>query len=517
MRATTLWTALTLSTVLFAAQANAEKTTYANQTGQKTIGQESSAVVSFANGDWHEKPQAAGQPGPQMQPQMPPGMNPYVAMDPYGQMMMPGMAAGYAPGPVMQAGYGMPMGPAPGMAGPGGPMMDPNVMPASHWGGYGGCQACGGAGCQSCQGGGHLGHHGKLGGNNCCEACGGAGCGGCCGLTGGHVYCGFSRGIGNAWDMTAYGGPCAPRWADVVVDATFFTYEPGNTSRTLTSQGSANNPVLSTDDYEFTNQGGVRMSLNRTFRPGTYLEFSYLGMGNWASSQSVTGPGDLYSPFSGFGVNPAGTGYAETGQGSLQIFSTSNRFDSFELNMKRFFTSANCWWQSSWWVGIRYVRVDDDAVYNTLGSSGNLDYTLDADNDLFGAQFGLDTALRLTTRWTLSLFGEVGVYGNRATYDSTIALNDAATVLQETASSRRGSMVVEGGFLSTFKIVPRGTLRAGYQIVYIDGIALASDSFNFETGGVMPLGTALSGRQTSINDNGNALYHGPTVGFEYTW
>jgi len=511
MRATTLWTALLLSTVLLAGPANAEKTTYANQVGQETIGQDSSAFVSFANGDWHEKPQAEGQPGPQMQPQMPPGANPYVAMDPYGQMMMPGMGGGYAPGPVMQAGYA-----GPGMAGPGGPMMDPNVMPAGHYGGHG-CQACGGAGCQSCMGGGPGGHLGRPGIKGACQACGGAGCGGCCGLTGGHVYCGFSRGIGNAWDMTPYGGRCAPRWADVVVDATFFMYEPGNNTTVLTSQGSANNPVFDTDNYDFTNQGGVRMSLNRTFMPGSYLEFSYLGIGNWASSQSVLGNGDLFSPFSGFGVDPAGVGYAETDQGSLQIFSTSNRFDSFELNMRRFFTSANCWWQSSWWVGMRYVRVDDDAVYNTQGITGDLAYTVDADNDMFGAQFGMDSALRLTTRWTLSIFGEVGVYGNRATQDSTIAINNAAIVLEETASSRRASMVVEGGFLSTFKIVPRGTLRAGYQVVYIDGIALGSDSFNFQTGGATPLGTALAGRQAFINDNGNAVYHGPTVGFEYTW
>lgn len=515
MRATTLWTALMLSTVIFAAQANAEKTTYANQTGQKTIQQESSAIASFAGGDWRVERHPEGQPAPQMQQQMPPGMNPYVAMDPYGQMMMPGMAAGYAPGAVMQAGYGMPMGPDYGMAAPGGPMMDTSVMPASHWGGYG-CQACGGAGCQQCQGGGHGGHLGKPCADGSCQGCGGAGCGGCCGLTGGHVYCGFSRGIGNAWDMSPYGGPCAPRWADVVVDATFFIYEPGNTSTVLASQGGANNPVLNTDNYDFTNQGGVRMSLNRVFMPGSFLEFSYLGMGNWASSQSVSGAGDLFSPFSGFGVDPVG-GYAETDQGNLAIFSTSNRFDSFELNMRRFFTSANCWWQSSWWVGMRYVRVDDDAVYNTLGAGGNMDYTVDVDNDLFGAQVGLDSALRLTTRWTLSAFGEVGVYGNRATQESTIAINDGANVLQETTAERRASMVVEAGFLSTFKVVPRGTLRAGYQIVYIDGIALGADSFNFQTGGVAPLNTALAGRQAFINDNGNALYHGPTVGFEYVW
>ncbi|GAA4422778.1 hypothetical protein [Bremerella cremea] len=503
MRATTLWTALTLSTVLFAGQANAAKTTYANQTGQKTIGQETSAVTHIASGDWRVERHPEGQPGPQMQP----GMNPYVAMDPYGQMMMPGMAAGYAPNGVSPAAYGMPMGPGYGMAGPGQPMMDPNVMPAGHLGGHG-CQSCGGAGCQSCRGG----HLGGLG--NGCSACGGAGCGGCCGLTGGGVYCGFSRGIGNAWDLSAFGGRCAPRWADVVVDATFFIYEPGNNNIVLASQGGANNPVLDTDDVDFTNQGGVRMSLNRAFTPGGNLEFSYMGMGNWASQQGAYGNGNLFSPFSDFGTDPVG-GYAETDGGDLMLYSSSNRFDSFELNYRRFFTSANCWWQSSWWVGIRYVRVDDDAVLNTQGSGGTLEYIVDADNDLFGVQWGTDSALKLTTRWTLSLFGEIGVYGNRATQESNI--NFGGINIQETTAQRRASMVLEAGFLSTFRIVPRGTLRAGYQIVYIDGVALGSDSFNFQTGGAVPLNTALAGRAANINDNGNALYHGPTVGFEYTW
>ncbi|MHC2066935.1 hypothetical protein ACYFX5_05660 [Bremerella sp. T1] len=510
MRATTLWTALTLSTVFFAATANAEKTTYAKHTGQKTIGQESSAVEQFTSGDWRVERQPEGQPGQHM----PPGMNPYVAMDPYGQMMMPGMAAGYAPQGVMPAGYGMPMAPGYGPGAPGQPMMDPNVMPAGHWGGHG-CQSCGGAGCQHCMGG-HHGHLGKHRGNGCCDACGGAGCGSCCGLCGGGVYCGFSRGIGNAWDLSEYGGRSAPRYADVVVDATLFIYEAGNNPLVLTSQNAANNPVLSTDDADFTNQGGIRLGLNRTFTPGTYLEFSYLGIGNWASTQSVTGSGNLFSAFSGFGVDPVG-GYAETDNSDLQMFSTSNRFDSFELNMRRFFTSPGGWWHSGWWVGFRYVRVDDDAVYNTVGSGGSLEYTVDADNDMFGVQFGMDSALRLTNRWTLSMFGEIGVYGNRANQDSTIVLNGGANTFEESAASRRASMVVEGGFMSTFKVIPRGTLRAGYQVVYIDGIALGSDSFNFETGGASTLGTALAGRSAFVNDNGNAVYHGPTVGFEYMW
>ena len=498
-----------LSTVIFASQANAEKTTYANQTGRKTIGQESSVIVDFASGDWRERRLPEGQPGPQMQP----GPSPYVATGPYGQMMMPGMAAGYAPYGAMPAGYATPAGYAmPGGPAPGQPMMDPNVMPAANFSGYG-CPACGGAGCEQCMGG-RGGNMGRVA--NGCNNCD-SGCGDNCGLMGGGVYCGFSRGIGNAWNMDPYGGPCAPRWADVVVEATFFNFEPGyNNSQVLASLGAANNPVLNTDNVDYTTQGGVRMSLNRMVSPGGFLEFSYLGIGNWSQQQSVTGAGNLFSPFSAFGTNPVG-GYAETDAGSLMLYSTSNNFNSFELNFHRFFTAENCWWQSGWWIGLRYVRVDDSAVLNTQGATGTLTYLCDAKNDLFGAQIGMDTALRLTTRWTISCFGEVGVYGNRSNQESIITFTGASAPLQEKAAQRRGSMVVEAGGMSTFKLFPRATLRAGYQIVYIDGIALGGDSLNFQTNGNSALGTALAGRSPVLNDNGNALYYGPTVGFEYVW
>ncbi|PQO48153.1 hypothetical protein C5Y93_00280 [Blastopirellula marina] len=496
-----MWTALTLSTVLLAGQANAEKTTFANQPGQGTIGPESSAVDHHASGGWQTGQQQVGQPGPQMLP----GPNPYVAMDPYGQMMMPNMAASYG---VMPVGYGMPMEAGYGM--PGQPMMDPNVMPVGYGhGGHGGCQSCGGGGCDSCMGG----HGGGLQGG--CNACGGAGCGGCCGLTGGGVYCGFSRGIGNAWDLSNYGGRCAPRYFDVGFDATFFTFEPGNNNTVLTSQGGANNPVLDTQDSSFDYKGGGRLTLQRSAFVGSYFEFSYLGFGNWASSRSVTGPGNLFSPFSGFGTDPVAPGYAEVDSANLQSFETSNNFDSFEINLRRFFTSPNCWLQSSYWAGFRYVRVADDSIYLSSGNTGGLIYEVDATNDMYGVQFGLDSTVRLTTRWSVTAFGEVGVYGTTATQKSTISFGNIE--INERASQSRASMVAEGGAMSTFRLHPRVTLRAGYQVVYVDGIALSSDSFNFQTGGVSPLGTALANRPGVLNDNGNAIYHGPTVGMEYTW
>lgn len=505
MRATTLWTALSLSTVLFAATASAEKTTYTNQPGQPMIRPE--AAPQFGGAATHPgmMPPAQGPQGygPQAYgPQMPMGMT--------GPMMMPQPGAYGA----VPASYGMGMGPYGGQ-----PMMDPNVMPTGYPGAHAGgpvgaaCATCNGAGCDGC-----LGRGGLLGPGGC-VGCNGAGCGDCCGLSccllgGEFAYCGFGRGIGQPWDLSAYGGRSAPRYFDVAVDATYFIYEPTTQLTQLSSQGAANNFVLDTDDVNFDHEGGVRITAQRTCFPGSFLEFSYLGIGNWSSGSSVSGAGDLFSPFSDFGVDPVG-GYAETDGSDLHAFSTSNRFDSFELNLRRFWTAPSGWWHGSYWGGLRYVRVEDDATYFTQGAGDSLDYDVRVNNDLFGVQIGGDLAMKLTTRLSISGFAEVGVFGNRGNQESSLEFGNVE--IREGATEERASLVTEAGAMATFRINPRGSFRVGYQIVYIDGIALASDAFDFDTPGAGTLGTALAGRQGRINDNGNALYHGPTAGFEYAW
>jgi len=314
--------------------------------------------------------------------------------------------------------------------------------------------------------------------------------------------------------MTPYGGRCAPRYFDISVDATYFQFDSSADSRNLVSRGAANNFVLNTDQQDFDFQAGMRITAQRTFRPGTYFEFSYIGIGNWDSQSTVTGPNNLFSAYSDFGTSPVG-GYAETDNGSFATLNTSNRFDSFELNIRRMWTAPNCWWHGTYWGGMRYVRVEDEALLVNQGPTGSLDYQMNVSNDLLGVQVGGDLAAKLTTRLALSGFLEVGVYGQRGGHDSTFTFGGVTST--ESAAQKRASMVAEGGVLGTFRLHPRATLRLGYQTVYVNGIALATDSMNFDMGAAGDLGTAIAARQGLVDDNGTAVYHGPTAGFEYLW
>ncbi|UUO09319.1 hypothetical protein M4951_10980 [Blastopirellula sp. J2-11] len=519
MRAHSLWIVSLMAMLAASTDAVAQKATYATGSDQQDSAGQPSGIAYLASGQWREPvvdnaPSPANasryaqqgqypQPGQYQQPMTPhPGMMAQPGMQPN---MMPQPGMGY-PGMMPQPGRypAMPPGVAPAgfnqsLGGP--PMRDPNVQQASY--DNGNCATCGGYGCDSCRG------------SGC--GCGGAGCGACSGLLGCGQYCGFSRGIGNAWDLSEYGGRCAPRYFDASAEFTYFKLEGNTPNRAFASQNILGATVLNSNQLNFDNEAGVRFMMNWICFAGSTLEVSYMGIGNWASSSTATGAGNLYSPLSNFGSDPLG-GYSESDMSNLANLSMSNRFDTVEINLKRGWTGAGCWFQGSWWGGFRYFRLSEDSNYVTQGASGSMNYACNTDNDMYGAQLGGDLTTRLTTRLSLSGFLECGIYGNRGVQSTTILLNNAggtATVF-ETAAANRASMVTEGGVHGNFKITPNMALKLGYQVVYVNGVALAMDNYNFTTGlGAAP--AALASRGVLVDDNGSALYHGLTGGFELVW
>ncbi|MCC9604605.1 hypothetical protein LOC68_27190 [Blastopirellula sp. JC732] len=509
MRAHSLWIVSLMAMLAASTDAVAQKATYATGSDQHDSAGQPSGIAYLASGQWRQPlvsdPPSQGGSGQNAQPGQYPQANPYQpTMMTGGMMPQPGM--GY-PGMMPQPGMGypgmMPYGAAPAAYAQPNPMIqqDPSVVEASYHNGT--CAACGGHGCATCRGSG-------------CGCCGN-GCQGCCGLFGGGQYCGFSRGIGNAWDLSEYGGRCAPRYFDFSAEATLFKLEGNVPSRAFASSGVLGPTVLDSNQLGFETEGGIRMTGNWICFAGSTLEVSYMGVGNWGSGAFVTGAGDLYSPLSNFGSDPLG-GYAESDQSDFVGLSLNNRFDSIEINLKRGWTGAGCWFQGSWWGGFRYFRLSERSNYVAIGATGAMDYSVDTDNDMYGVQLGGDLTTRLTTRLSLTGFLECGLYGNRGVQHSTILLNDGGTVagVFEEASANRASMVTEGGFHGNFKLTPHATLKLGYQVVYVDGVALSIDNYNFTTA----LGTgpaALVGRSISIDDNGSALYHGATAGLECVW
>jgi hypothetical protein len=65
-----------------------------------------------------------------------------------------------------------------------------------------------------------------------------------------------------------------------------------------------------------------------------------------------------------------------------------------------------------------------------------------------------------------------------------------------------------------WRVNPNWTLRAGYFMLYADGVAIAPEQFNSSA---PPNLVSPSLRVMEANDNGSVFYHGGFAGLEWQW
>ncbi|MDA0657439.1 MAG: hypothetical protein O3C60_01240 [Planctomycetota bacterium] len=407
------------------------------------------------------------------------------------QMSYPPMS-GYAPGGYEgQPGY--PVGPDGGgsmhydgsMAG-GGPMVDGGQYSGDGCDFYG-CGGCGDASGGSCGGpfgGGGMGPGAPFGGYDSMQA-------------------------GQQHGPLGDGGCCAPRWFDFHAEWMYLRNANIGSDIPFSSDGIQGPTTLSGDDVGLSEQSGFRLTGAYLIGPATSAELTYFGSFNWAASaEARSANNNLYSVVSGFGVLPAG-GFAETDQAFLHRLSYSTSLDNGELNFRRRWVSANCLCHSSFLGGLRYVRIADDLRYFTQSNNGQLDYLVGTKNDLVGFQLGFDSLICLTPRFKFGADVKAGVYGNHSEQETLRTATSLQTPLRESFDETHAAFVGEAGLMGLFRITPRATLRGGYTLLYVNGIAQGLDNFN--------AGSVFTPRVATLDNEGDAFYHGANLGMEFTF
>jgi len=297
-------------------------------------------------------------------------------------------------------------------------------------------------------------------------------------------------------------------WYDVHVEFMYLSRDRISDTVNFTSRN-ANGPiVLSTDDLSFNEASGFRATYAYLVGPSTNIEASYFGTHNWADSAIVTGSADLFSVFSNFGSQPVG-GFPQTDAADLHGIAYSSELHSGEINLRHRWVSANCLLHGSYLLGARYIALNEEFNHFTrVAAGGTLDYVDVTRNDLYGLQIGTDLHVSISPRFKLGAEVEGGVYANRATAN-TVAVTDTPTVLLEFESDTDVAFAAEASLIGQFKVTPRCNIRGGYQVLYLQGVALAAENFN--------TASPFSNRQSFIDNNGHVFYHGATLGFEWMW
>lgn len=312
---------------------------------------------------------------------------------------------------------------------------------------------------------------------------------------------------------------CCPQWSNyAVVDALFLQRGNSASNRPL-AEGSASSPdpgatLLGTRDLQFPVAPGLRLLYGHRNEDHTGWEIGYLGVyGMWADA-GVAGVNQEAVP-GALGAAVPGWLTADDVQATY-----ASALNIVEAN-------AICWnccegctagcdpycRCTDFIVGAFWAGLEEQASLNVTCCQGEppSPYRVQSSSNLIGSQIGI----RRRTDWRRFAFegtAKAGIAGNVLSQSAgpiTSPLTPGV-IYRDPTSASAGSV----GLLSMlnltaiYRMTDHWGLRAGYNLIWLDGVALAPNQWDFTY-------TADSGR--SLVGGGCLFLHGANLGVERRW
>lgn len=294
-------------------------------------------------------------------------------------------------------------------------------------------------------------------------ACGTAACGAdaCCGGCG----------------ATPCGCCCGPTWS-AGVDALFFWRSAPDSNTPLVACNCVDNHIdFQATDFDLGVAAAPRVRLFRHDPCGCDFEVMYFNFNQW----------DDYRHFYG---DLTVLGY-DLGAGAAAAAQYESSLQSLEVNLLK---SHGCW--TKLLAGFRWLQLDEYASVYGSNSTTTVFQNNNTLNNLYGGHIGFRRLL-YDYGGCLTVDGSVktGIFGNDA---------DRNTYGYGTQHLNQGgvSFVGDVEFQANFAVTCRCAITAGYQLLWITGLASAPEQFH---------------AYDYINNGETIFFHGATVGAVYTW
>ncbi len=259
---------------------------------------------------------------------------------------------------------------------------------------------------------------------------------------------------------------------------------------------------LNASDFDFGLQAGLETSLTLHNAVGEWdLTARHFGIDDWSDSEYLT---INTNPIQ---INNTPPTFLSGPRGIASHYSSS--LQSFEWNLSRPVAQGPAGGPIRLVAGVRHLQVREKL--NTRFTSlltppiSTEDYRIRTRNHLYGLQLGLDASLSGDCRHCVEGYARAGLYANDARNRSALMnyVSPPATFAERDRDTDL-AFVGELGINANYRLRDNVSIFAGYRVLWIDGVALASDqvaSTNFAPG-------------TSMNNSGDVLYHGARFGLE---
>ncbi len=254
--------------------------------------------------------------------------------------------------------------------------------------------------------------------------------------------------------------------------------------------------ILNANQFDFGWTGGPDVTLMRRLADDTYLEIRHFNVSQWNSTRSF----DLTGPFEIPAAEPIFAPFDAIGTAAY-----TSRLFSTEVNLRRVVHP-----RITLLAGFRWIELHDNLFLNANLSVVDVNGSLrfNTDNHLYGGQVGIDT----------KLWDRGGPFRLEGIFKAGLLGNAADQSASNISSSQFGSQSLYGGrsksqiafvgdiaITAVYQLSKNVSLRGGYQLLWIDGVALASDQIsvlNFDAG-------------SGIHTTGGVFYHGALAGIEF--
>ncbi|MCO8124360.1 BBP7 family outer membrane beta-barrel protein [Stieleria sp. TO1_6] len=396
------------------------------------------------------------------------------------------------------------------------------------------CGTCGGGGGCGCNGmlsGGLLGKMRARGGPGCLF-CRGSGCTACKELPFGYAGSVLACMVG-ALRPYEEAGLCNQRWYDLSIEALALDRSLGGVApNVITTEGVNGTPVLSMSDLDGDDvEGGIRLSGALIFGAGGNLEMTYMGGNEWDDSATVTSATpNLFSYISDYGTLPGGVldpGFDDTDRSLQQSIQNESSFHSAEINYRRRTMFPYCRFQSSWLVGLRYLRYDDNLLYQTTGLdndtvNGNLPRYFASNtgtqNKLFGPQAGFDFWWNIYPGISMGVGAKAAWMQNDVDRRGSVSANsipNGGLVVARTVTAddgdQQGTAMADFELKLVYRFSHSWSLRTSYYALAVDDIAFGGLDPNIQ------YPTATSDLVLAPMQYEDLVLQGFTIGTEYVW
>jgi hypothetical protein len=161
--------------------------------------------------------------------------------------------------------------------------------------------------------------------------------------------------------------------------------------------------------------------------------------------------------------------------------------------------------------GVRYFGLNEDGLtisQRIIAPQVNpVTCQQEAINDLVGFQLGTNVKLLRRSRLELDTILKAGIYANNA-HNRVELTQTAGPDFSSAASANHTAFEGEIALDGKYRINDHLALHGGYQLMWIEGVALASDQ--------IAVSDPFHGTAT-VDVHGSPFYHGAFAGVELTW